>query len=476
MKRLLTVFLIVVVAVSFLTTDAKAQFATGASWVSSITYYTTSTTGGSLRVNYYDGTTVYSTTDFTLAPNAAGSINIGSTSVPTGFKGSAVISSSVPVFSTYVQFASTNSKGYSRSFYTGFTSDQAGPKFYLPTVRSNGITTSTIGVQNVESYDITATIQLIPNVGAPVPPVPVNIPPSASYIAVLDSIAGVTKPFDGAAVITATKLGDPTTPANIVASSQETQDQAYGIYSYEGKKAGSTVVYLASAMCNYLGKQTSYYAIQNVGSVDATVQVEYYSGGASEGLTPVKTIAPSAKLSINPCTDSMLVGKTGSAVVRSTNAQPLLAIGKVATSDGLVTAFTGEASGSLTVVAPYIRWAFDNNTDYRSYIAVMNVGTSAATNIQAKYYDSTGTLRATHVIASVGTPLNPNAKTNTNPSLAGALIGGSFGFTADGGANGGAVEITSDQPIVVVVRLATTPLTVPGVAVFGEDYNAIPAN
>lgn len=470
----MSILLVIVVVMGFFTTDVKAQYATTTEWHSSITYYTNSTTGGTLNVNYFDGTTAYTAGPFSLSANSAGSINIGATSVPDGFKGSAVISSSVPVYSTYVQFAKTNPTGYSRSFYTGFSLDQAGTKFYLPTVRANGITTTSIGVQNVESYEITASIKMIPVSGSEVTKT-VDIAPGAAFVAALDTITGITKPFDGAAVITATKKGDAATQANIVASAQETQDLAYGVYSYEGKKAGSTNIYMASAMCNYMGKQTSYYAIQNLGTTTASVEVDYYSGGVIEGTTPSQTIAPGAKISVNPCTANKLIGKTGSAVIRSTNAQPLLAIGKVATTDGLITAFTGEASGSLKVVAPYIRWAADNTTDFRAYIAVMNVGPSAATNIQAKYYDATGTLRGSHVIASGSKPLNVNSKANTNPSLAGALISGSFGFKVDGGANGGAVEISSDQPIVVVVRLATTPLTVPGVSIFGEDYNALPA-
>lgn len=474
MKRGMSLLLILVIAMGLIVTDVKAQYATTTEWQSSITYYTNSTSSGTLNVNYYDGTTAYTAGPFALSANSAGSINIGATSVPDGFKGSAVISSSVPVYSTYVQFAKTNPTGYARSFYTGFTLDQAGTKFYLPTVRANGITTTSIGVQNVESFAITASIKMIPVSGTEVIK-NVDIAPGAAFVASLDAITGITVPFDGAAVITATKQGDPATLANIVASAQETQDAAYGIYAYEGKKAGSTNIYMASAMCNYMGKQTSYYAIQNVGTSNATVEVDYYSGGALEGTTPSQTIAAGAKISVNPCTANRLVGKTGSAVIRSTNGQPLLAIGKVATTDGLITAFAGDASGSLKVVAPYIRWAADNNTDYRAYIAVMNVGSLAATNIQAKYYDATGTLRGSHVIASGSNPLNVNSKANTNPSLAGALINGSFGFKVDAGANGGAVEISSDQPIVVVVRLATTPQTVPSVSIFGEDYNALPA-
>jgi len=473
MKRLIALLLVVLIVAGLYATNVSAQYATTAHWVSSITYYTPSTEGGTLSVNYFDGATAYTAGPFTLVGKSAGSINIGTTSVPEGFKGSAVLSSTIPVYSTYVQFEKDNPRGFSRSFYSGFSAEQAGTKFFLPTVRSNNITTSTIGIQNVESYTITATINLIPITGTPVV-TNVDIAPGASFVSVLDAISGIVKPFDGAAVITAVKQGEPSTSARVVASSQETQDSGLGVYSYEGQKEGAVNVYMASAMCNYVGKQTSYFAIQNVGSASATVEIDYYSAGALEGTTSSQTIAAGGKISVNPCQANLLMGKTGSAVIRSTNGQPLLAIGKVATTDGLITAFTGESVGYTQVVAPYIRWAADNTLDYRSYVAIMNVGSASATNIVANYYDGTGTLRGSQQVASASAPLKPFSKANTTPLAAGALIGDSFGFRADAGVNGGAIEIVSDQPIVVVVRLATTPTGIPGIAIFGEDYNALP--
>ena len=127
--------------------------------------------------------------------------------------------------------------------------------------------------------------------------------------------------IDGAAVITAVKQGEPSTSARVVASSQETQDSGLGVYSYEGQKEGAVNVYMASAMCNYVGKQTSYFAIQNVGSASATVEIDYYSAGALEGTTSSQTIAAEE----NIC--RILPGKFEWArqvlkVMRSTNGQP----------------------------------------------------------------------------------------------------------------------------------------------------------
>jgi len=475
MKKL-SLLLVLFLLLSFFPKDAvTAQSATDASWTSSITYYSTSSTSGSLYVDYYEGTSVYTAGPYTISPHGAGSVNIGFTSVPEGFSGSALLRADVPIFATYVQFEKTSPTSYSRSFYSGFDGTKAGSKFYLATVRANGISTSTFGVQNVESFEITATLKFF-RVGAVAPTFThtVDIPPVAAYVSSLPKVPGYPGgSFDGSLVIEATKKGDVSIPGKVVASSQETLDSGVSVYSYEGAKEGSTNVYIPSAMCNRFG-QTSYFAIQNTGTSTANVVIDYYdTTGTKVGSMPSTNIAQGAKLSTNPCNNNLLVGQLGSAVVKSTNAVPLIAMGKVASSNGLLTAFSGETLGSTNVVAPYVRWAADQSTSWSSYLAIMNVGSVSAENIVANYYDAKGILRASHVLATSTKKLAPFTKVNTNPSAAGALINNSFGYTVDGGANGGAVEIVSDQPVVALVRLATNPTTIPNITILGEDYNGI---
>jgi hypothetical protein len=59
-------------------------------------------------------------------------------------------------------------------------------------------------------------------------------------------------------------------------------------------------------------------------------------------------------------------------------------------------------------------------------------------------------------------------KRNTDAQTAGALnpTYGDFGFHP----SGGAIEVTSDQPVVVVVRLARN-VSLGAVTQLGEDYN-----
>jgi len=478
MRKKLFVFVLLALLIAAVpASTALAQGATSQTWTSSITYYTPSTTGGTLQVDYYasDGTK-YSAPPITLNPHKAGSLLIGSVStVPDGFAGSAVLSSEVAIVATNVQFASGAAAGnYGRLLYSGFSESDAAAKFYVPTVlyHTGAKVTSRIGVQNVETFAISAHLAFYP-VGSTTPSAEkdVNIPAQASYIFWPTDVP-TSDPFNGSLVVTATKQGDAGTPGRVVAASEETSDVGPQAYAFEGAAQGANKIYMASMLCQAgSAQQISYYAVQNVGTVAADVSVTAYdTNGAVVGSTSTPYNIPAGgKVSINPCSFGVPAGKSGSAVLESVGA-PIIAIGKVAASNGLLTAFVGAGQGSTNVAAPYIRWAADPTKDFRSYIAIMNVGTSPANNIQVKYYDGSGNLSATDNLTSAGRggSLNPLIKRNTDAQTAGALnpTYGDFGFHP----SGGAIEVTSDQPVVVVVRLARN-VSLGAVTQLGEDYN-----
>lgn len=449
--------------------SAKAQSATAQSWTSSITYYTPSSTAGTLTVKYYQGTNEYTADPIPLSPHKAGSLFIGSTNVPEGFAGSAVLSADVPIVATYVQFAAgSESSNYGRMLYNAFKPGDAGSTFYVPTVLNKQFnSTSRVGVQNIESFDVTATLKFYP-VGAANPSVTKtqDINKFASYVFSASDV-GLANGFNGSLVITAKKKGDPGTDALVVASSEETFDVGRGAYAFEGVSGGSNTVYMPSAMCQYgPANQTSYFAIQNSGGSDAQVKIDYYNtSGAKVGTMPTQTIKAGNKLSRNPCTDNALNNALGSAVITSTGS-PVIAIGKILADNGLVTAYVGQGEGFTSVAAPYIRWAGDPSQEWRAYVAIMNVGGGPATNIKATYYDAAGN-KYTQNVATAANPLGKFIKRNTTASDAGAP--GDFGIKP---VFGGAVEITSDQPIVVVARLARN-VSLGSVTQFGEDYNGV---
>jgi hypothetical protein len=472
MKRLFSLLAIATILFLFAPiSEVQAQSASDQTWSSTITYFNVSDTDGTITVIFYDGSTSYTSDPIFISAKGSGDVNIGLTSLGSDFSGSAVLSSSVPIVSLSSQYSDSNPSGYSKGFYTGFNVTDAGEKFYLATVRANGITESTIGVQNVESFDINVTLEFYDRFTMGLSfSHQVTLGPNEAYVSKVPDVPNYPGGYwDGSLVITAVDASNPSSPGRVVATALETQDYGYGVYSYEGAKEGSSNYYLPSAMCNYIG-QTSYYAIQNIGSSVANVVVDYYDmNGIKVGSMPVIAVQPGAKLSTNPCNDRLLVGQKGSAVVRSTNGVDLIAMGKINTNDGLITAFSGISSGSTNLAAPYIRWSPNPGSNYNTFIAVMNMGTVPAENIVVYYYNADGSLAATHILASSGNPLAPFTKANTTPSAANALTDGAFGYSG----NGGAVEIVSDQPVVALVRAAIYPTNIGGINLFGEDYNAI---
>jgi hypothetical protein len=470
MKRklfLLVAFVFLFGVFAMTTRSAHAQSATNAPWTSSITYYTPSPTGATAVISYYaeGSATAVDVVNRTLAPHAAGSIFIGATAVPAGFQGGAVISSSETVVATGVLFASGAEAGnYGRMLYSGFSESKAAANFFVPTVLYKAFgTTSALGIQNIESTSNTVTVKLYA-AGATTPTSTkvYNIPAQSSQV-VSASELSLSPGFSGSATIQGT--------GRVVAVAQETQDSGRAAYAFEGVAAGANKVYMASMLCNAFGGSTSFYAIQNASlSTAALVKIDFYNtSGTLVGTMPNTNINAGAKISVNPCNNGVAAGTSGSAVITSLapNQTPIIAVGKVSAPNGLLAAFVGEAAGSTSVAAPYIRWSANPSSDFRANVAIMNVGTAAATNVTATYYDANGN-PTTVTLASSGNPLNQFIKVNTNASTAGALDNnGNFGISPVGGA----VEINSDQPVVVVVRLSRT-VSLGTTTTFAEDYNA----
>ncbi len=483
-KKSLFAVIAVILLFAMVAPTAFAQSATGQAWVTSITYYTPSDTGGTLSISFYTegSATPITIPDIILKPHTAGSLYVGGVStLPTPFKGSAVLSSDVYVVSTAVQnAASPETSNYARLLYTGFSDADAASRVYIATMLKNKFnTTSTLAIQNTEAFPVKANVKVY-QVGTTTPFVNKDyvIPSQSDVILGGPSDAGslgLPAGFNGSAVVTGTKDGDPATSGKLVASVQETDDSGRGARAFEGVSTSANTIYMASMNCQSgPDPLTSTYAIQNASLTDnASVTIDFYNrDGVLVASMPAVTLTPGAKTSQNPCNNGVGANVLGSAVIKSTGA-PIIAMGKVASPGGISTAFLGQPGGAVKIAAPYIRWAADVYSEWRTYVAVMNVGTASAANVQAKYYDGNGTLKGTHIMASASNPLGPSIKRNTDPATAGALQpDGTFGLATAGVPFGGSVEITSDQPIVVVVR-ASKSVSLGATTTFGEDYNGL---
>jgi len=458
--------------------------ASAQTWTTSITYYTPSASGGTLQIDFYaEGSdTKIPYTPITLVPHAAGSLYVGGVSgLGTPFKGTAVLSSDVPVIATGVHLANND---YPRMMYNGFTAAEAATPFYMPTVLkapAAGGYDSLIAIQNTESFEITARVRIYA-VGATTPTVDKNFDIKAQSNVLLggaSNLGSLNLPagFSGSMVVTATKKGVASTPGKVVVNSQEISNNARGAYAFEGLAAGANTVYMGTMLYQAgTGRYTTYYAIQNADpamAATANVTVTFYNTAGAQVGTYSTPIGPGGKQSVYPSLGGVPTGTSGSAVIESTGA-PVIAIGKVQGTpfNGMATAFVGANAGATKIAAPYIRF---NDIDpaapngWQSYIAIMNVGDGDATNIQVKYYEgAAGTLKATHSIATATNPLPKFIKRNSDPKTAGALTSGLFGQS------GGSIEISSDQPLVVVVRVQrVVNLDGGATTIFAEDYNGL---
>ena len=459
------------VIVGLMPAGVAAQSADSATWSTAITYYTPDASGGTLYIRYYQegSSTPIDSGAITLAGHKAGSLFIGNVSgMPSTFSGAAVLEADVPIIATAVNIAGSD---YPRPLYSGFDASQAAQNFFIPTVLYQKYNTnSLLSIQNVGSSAINATLKVYA-VGSSTPSFQQTYTieaQSAKIVAAADM--GLAAGFSGSAVVEAASGGQ------VVAAAQENEVSGRGAKAFEGMAAdaGATTIYMASMMCEAYSGNTSYYAIQNVGTGTAQVEVDFYDKNGNKVYTATGlSIAEGNKTSVNPCTyvgsAPALQGISGSAVIRSTNGVDLIAMGKVSKGGLTPTAFLGQSAGSTKVAAPYIRWKADPTAGERSYVAVMNVGTGDATNVVARYYDNTGSLAATETLADAANPLPKFIKVNTNPSTAGALdANGDFGVNP----YGGAVEIESDQPVVVVVRVSKS-VSFGDVTKFAEDYNGV---
>jgi hypothetical protein len=451
-----------------------AQSATNQTWTSEIAYFNTEDASGTLNISLYDSNgDVTSTDPVALSPHQSGTLLIGSLSgIGSDFSGSAVMSADVQIAAVYIEFVSgAESDNYDRKIYTGFFPGNASNIFYVPTVLKKAFgATSQVGIQNVNS-SLTAPLKLEFFVPGETDPTytdeSITLDPQSAYIFSMNDYASLPDGFSGSLKITSTG-------GEIVASSEETWDDDRFAYSFEGVASGETKVYVPTMLCRFgPGLSISYYALQAVGG-EANIIMRHYDRNTGsqvgEDFSLPAPLPDGGKASLQPCRDGGVPdGSIGSSVIESTGA-PIIVTVKVADeSGGIRTAFVGQGTGATQQALPYVRWNADTHADFLSYIAVMNIGESDATDVNVYYFDSTGTLVATHTLADPGDPgtaIAPLLKKNTNAVTAGALdLDGNFA---------GAVIVTSDQPVLVTVRAAKEVSDLGIINMFAEDYTGIP--
>jgi hypothetical protein len=418
-------------------------------------------------VNYYpEGSSSPVTANLpALPPNASSSIFAGNVAgLPSGFKGSAVLSSDQPVAATMVQI-STGAGTLVKNRPLANGSSAGTSNVLLATVLKNRFdSTSRFAVQNagasaaswtIKFFDADAAGALIHTINE------ANIPPGAAKYYDLGEIIQIPSNFNGSATIEAPG-------GSVVATVLELSTSGVNASAFEGTSGGSTTVYMPSALCNAFGGQNTAYAIQNTGASTANVTVAYSNGGSQSA-----NIGTGAKASFIACqaTGANMNGFSGSATITSN--QPIVGIMKVY-GVGLYAAALGASDGAAKIVLPYVRWSesqFTPGGRQRAFIAIQNVGGALnAGDATITFLDKNGAQVGSAVsLAALGT----GAKVSVNPSNAGAAAA-EFGYLSDGSIGGGAIiQGPAGSKLVAVVRIVSSIDPATG-QIVGEDYNGIP--
>lgn len=201
--------------------------------------------------------------------------------------------------------------------------------------------------------------------------------------------------------------------------------------SYSGASSGAASVNLPSVNHAYYN-WNSLVSVQNAGSLATDVTVTYYCGGT---FTQTKAgVAPgaAAHFDLETAAPAGMGGCAGSAVISSSNGQPLVAVDNQTAAGGFTQSFNAFAQGSATVYVPamyeaYYTWNSSLN------IAKIGAGASAVT---VKYSDG-----------------SPNSTCNLTDIAPSCLL---YMPTAHGGAAKlfAATVTAVGQPIVAIVNSA----------------------
>lgn len=468
MRRLFAaLFVALAVGLFPFSVEVEAQSAVRQTWNSSIMYYNPTNSAGSMQLSIMrtDGSTPWTYDINSIDAHGSGELLVGQVATSPDFAGSGSVASNIPLLLVYEQMAGGSDQNYSRLLYTGFQAGQAGSQVFIPTFVSEPSSYLTrVAVQNISTYQSDLTLRFIDAAGAQVAELEyAGLPGSSSYQFTGQDLAGLPLPFNGSLVVEASGQG------RLAAAVEELQQLGRRAYAYEGVSFPSTTVLMPSFLCRYsTGAQTSYYAIQNAGEQPTRVSVQAFNektGKAIGTYTFNSPIPPGGKVSFNACLIRGAASKSGTALVSSLDGQPLAVVGKVSSTDGLMTSFTGHSGGSTRAALPYVLWSTSAYKGYRTYLSVMNAGTQPATAVTLRFYNSNGSLAASLDLATPARPLAAYNKRSTTPQAARALqANGSFR---------GAVEVVSDQPVVMIARLERKITGVRGYRTLGEDYTAL---
>lgn len=475
MRKYFSFFLMIVILIGILGFPQVISYAQAytTSFTTAITYQNVGNGDATILINFYDSPSDTSPIAYTppnLPAGQGASLFIGNVgTIPSGFQGSAVISSDQPIVATLVQVPQGSSTVFVRPMSNGF--GEGSSTALIATVLKNQFgSNSKFSIQNIDSVTNNVNIKFYNLSATVVHEINQTIEPGAAYYVDTNLISELGTSFNGSVVATA-KRGD-NSDGKIIGSSMELDISGTGGKAFESVANGASTIYMPSALCKFTAaQQNTAYAVQNTSLTNSTnVTVTYTPGGLFE----TKSIGPGAKATFYTC-DVVSPSFIGSATVTSDTTN-VIAVGK-AYGGGLSTAYLGSPTGSSKIALPYVRWAPDsyylNGSRQRTYIAIQNVGSSdiPAGSITITYTDPFGHT-GTHTYNST---LASKEKFNSNATNAGLTW---FGMGEPPSSSyGGGVIIECSAPSCQLVAIARIQTYVPATnTTAAEDYNGIPVN
>jgi len=391
-----------------------------------------------------------------LAKGASATVSVGSLGNGSGFRGSAVVKSDVPLAILTTQVP-TNSTLKIRPMTAGFSSGS--PDVWFLYVNRN---TTVLSVQNLLKVPSNFKLTFYGS-ASPITITKTNIPAGGSLYFPVASATELPSTFSGVVHVESTTVAIPL--AGKIAGTQlnVNADGSLG-HSTEAVTQMSTKLFMPVAMCNTTGAISSNYYVFNPDPTQSTAVTVSYNSGKSE----TKTLPPLSRALFNACSPTNTTqGYSGSAKITSTPGS-VMAFGYIK-GNILAGSFTGQAFGSHRLALPFANYStsfYSNGQRHRTVISVMNLGSSlAAGTVKVLYYDKTGKLSGTHTLGALAS----GAKVDSTAALAKA--GAEFGYYSDGSSGGSAiVQGPAGANMMAVAFIKTTIATG---KFSGELYNAI---
>ncbi|HZT05510.1 MAG TPA: N-acetylmuramoyl-L-alanine amidase [Chloroflexota bacterium] len=248
---------------------------------------------------------------------------------------------------------------------------------YFPlAMRGAGGWSTRLVVASAADAPLQGSLALIAPDGATAAAVPFALQGRAAAQFDLATLTGLPDGFVGSAVVQADG------PVAGVAFQERANTDRMAV---EGVSHGWTTLYAPLIAKNYHGLSTGI-QVQNLGSEPGSVSVTLIQdNGATWSETAV--VAPLAAATFyTPANDSLPDGFVGSAVIESTDGQPMAAYVNEIRSDGVAMSYAARAGGSQAAVAPLL---YRRRNGWNSGLQVQNLGAGPA-DVLATYMQTDG--------------------------------------------------------------------------------------